>query len=256
MDEPTPPPPPSRSLVIFVKSVFWLTLAAAVVALVTGPGNRLGWWSFGTAFGLLGGAAIAGGVMAVLAVIGVIWSVRSRRSARVAMSLIALLVGLLTIGLPMQLLQRGRTVPMIHDISTDTKDPPKFVALAPLRATVPNGADYGGPEVAALQRAGYPDITPFTLAAPPDRALNDCLRVAKALGWDIMATSPQDLRIEATDTTPFFGFKDDIIIRITPAGPASRIDLRSVLRVGRSDLGANARRIRDFYKLLSRLQPG
>ena len=225
------------------------------MALLTGPGNRFGWWNFGMAFRLLGGAAISGGVMAALAVIAFTVSVRSRRASYVALSIVALLVGLLTIGLPWQLLQRGRTVPAIHDISTDTKDPPRFVALASLRATVPNGADYGGPELAARQREGYPDVTALTLAVRPEQALSDCLRVAKALGWEIVVASHSSLSIEATDTTPFFGFKDDIIIRITPAGAASRIDLRSVSRVGSSDLGTNARRIREFYKLLSRLQP-
>ena len=256
MDALPTTPPPSRSLGAYVKTVFWLALVAAAMAILTGPGNRLGWWDFGMAFALLGLAAIAGGVLSVLAVIALTWSVRRRHAACVALSVVALLAGLLTIGLPSQLLLRGLSVPAIHDISTDTSDPPKFVALAAFRATVPNGGDYGGPELATLQREAYPDIKPLTLVVRPEHALTDCLRVAKALGWEIVVASQLDLRIEATDTTPFFGFKDDIIIRITPAGPASRIDLRSVSRVGRSDLGANARRIREFYKLLSRLQPG
>jgi uncharacterized protein (DUF1499 family) len=252
--QPTSASSVSRVGIVAVKTVFWLSIAAAVMASLTGPGNRLGWWNFGTAFTMLRWAAITGGVLAALALVALFWSLRQRRTPLVAQSIIAALIGLLTIGLPMQLVQRGRTVPAIHDISTDTSHPPAFVALAAMRATVPNGVEYGGPIVAAAQLEAYPDITPLTLAARPEDALSQCLSVARALGWEIVATSQSDLRIEATDTTPFFAFKDDIIIRITPAGPASRVDLRSVSRVGRSDLGANARRIREFYRLLARMQ--
>ena len=246
----------SRIGVAGVRAVFWLSIAAAVTAALTGPGNRLGWWNFGTAFTLLRWAAIAGGVLAACALVALFWSLRQRRTALVAQAIIATLIGLLTIGLPMQLVRRGQAVPPIHDISTDTENPPAFVALASLRATFPNGVDYGGPAIAAAQREGYPDITSLTLAAKPEEALAQCLAVARALGWEVVATSQSELRIEATDTTPFFAFKDDVIIRITPSGPASRVDLRSVSRVGRSDLGTNARRIREFYRLLARMQRG
>jgi len=243
----------SRAGDVGVRAVFWLSIVVAVMAALTGPGTRLGWWEFGTAFTLLRFAATAGGVLAACALLALFWSLRQRRTSLVAQSIIATLIGLLTIGLPMQLMQRSRVVPAIHDISTDTQNPPAFVALAGLRSTTPNGVEYGGPTVAAAQREGYPDIRSLTLAARPEEALAQCLRAARALGWEIAAASQPDLRIEATDTTPFFAFKDDIIIRITPAGPASRVDVRSVSRVGRSDLGANARRIREFYRLLARM---
>lgn len=246
--------PFGRIGVVGVRAVFWLSIAAAVMAALTGPGNRLGWWNFTMAFTLLRWAAIAGGVLAACALVALFWSLRQRRTGLVAQSIIATLIGLLTIGLPMQLVKRGQTMPAIHDISTDMQNPPAFIALAGLRSTFPNGVEYGGPTVAAAQLEGYPDITSLTLAAKPEEALAQCLRVARALGWEVVATSQADLRIEATDTTPFFAFKDDIIIRITPSGPASRVDLRSVSRVGRSDLGTNARRIREFYRLLARMQ--
>ncbi len=253
-NQPASASPVSRAGVVGVEAVFWLSIAAAVMAALTGPGNRLGWWNFGMAFTLLRWAAITGGVLAACALVALFWSLRQRRTPLVARSIIAVLIGLLTIGLPMQLVRRGQAVPPIHDISTDTQNPPAFVALASMRSGVPNGVDHGGPAVAAAQHEGYPDITSLTLSAKPEDALAQCLAVARALGWEVVATSQTDLRIEATDTTPFFAFKDDIIIRITPAGPASRVDLRSVSRVGRSDLGTNARRIREFYRLLARMQ--
>jgi uncharacterized protein (DUF1499 family) len=63
---------------------------------------------------------------------------------------------------------------------------------------------------------------------------------------------PKALRIEATDTTRFFGFKDDIVVRVTPLQAASRVDVRSASRVGTSDLGMNAKRIRAFYREMAR----
>ena len=89
------------------------------------------------------------------------------------------------------------------------------------------------------------------LELPPAQAFERAERAARSMGWQIVAAKPDALRIEATDTTLMFGFKDDIVIRIRPAAGGSRVDMRSVSRVGRSDLGANARRIREFMRQLS-----
>jgi uncharacterized protein (DUF1499 family) len=78
------------------------------------------------------------------------------------------------------------------------------------------------------------------------------MEVATALGWEIVAASEDDGRFEATDTTFWFGFKDDVVVRIRPEGDGSRIDLRSVSRVGVGDLGANAARIKRFVQ---RIEP-
>ena len=71
------------------------------------------------------------------------------------------------------------------------------------------------------------------------------------MGWDIVAVAPQDFRIEATDTTLLFGFKDDVVIRVSAASGGSRVDVRSLSRVGRSDFGVNANRIRKYFKQLA-----
>jgi uncharacterized protein (DUF1499 family) len=64
--------------------------------------------------------------------------------------------------------------------------------------------------------------------------------------------SAESWRIEATDTTTFFGFKDDIVVRLTPIAGRTVVDVRSVSRIGRSDVGTNARRIREYLAALSR----
>ena len=138
-------------------------------------------------------------------------------------------------------------LPRIHDITTDTDNPPQFVALRAVREKSPNGPEYGGEKIARQQKAGYPDIQPFMLGEPPARAFERALAAARSMGWDIAAASPEDGRIEATATTRWFRFKDDVVIRVTPAATGSRIDVRSKSRLGRSDLGTNAKRIRAYF---------
>ena len=171
-----------------------------------------------------------------------------KRLARYALPL-AVLCLLLVFALPAY---RGCTVcqlPRIHDISTDTQDPPAFVALLEQRKNAPNGVAYT-PEVAALQQQGYPDIAPLLLPVPAPQAFARAEGVARAMGWTGIAADAAALRIEATAHTPLFGFKDDVVIRIRPQGQGSRVDVRSVSRVGSSDLGANAARIRAFLLAL------
>jgi len=109
--------------------------------------------------------------------------------------------------------------------------------IFPQRKNAPNSPEYGGPEVAAKQRAAYPDLAPATLSVAPEKAFERALTAARKMGWGIVDENVTDGRIEATDTTFWFGFKDDIAIRIAPADHGSRVDIRSVSRVGKSDLG-------------------
>ena len=109
---------------------------------------------------------------------------------------------------------------------------------------------YGGPAIAAQQKKAYPDLKPAVLGVPPAQAFDRAVDAAKKQGWEIVAAVPAAGRIEATDTTRWFGFKDDVVIRVRPEGAGSRVDVRSVSRVGRGDVGTNARRIRGFLDAL------
>jgi len=140
----------------------------------------------------------------------------------------------------------ARSVPPIHDITTDLEDPPSFVAILPLRAGAPNAAQYGGPAIAAQQRAAYPGIATIILPLAPQQAFAKALAAARVLGWDVVAAVPEDGRIEATDRTFWFGFRDDVVVRVRPRNGGSVVDIRSVSRIGRSDTGTNAKRIRRF----------
>jgi uncharacterized protein (DUF1499 family) len=125
-------------------------------------------------------------------------------------------------------------------------DPPVFVALLAVRNAAPNGADHGGAEVAAAQARGYPDIKPHLLALAREQAFDRALAAGRAMGWEIVEANVAAGRIEATATTAWFGFKDDVVVRVTPQPNGSRVDVRSLSRVGIGDIGANAARIRAY----------
>jgi len=236
----------------YVLAAFLIALAAGLMVGLPGPLYRGGAVDLGTAFTSLRWGAqvgIAGAVLCLLA--GIIALVKAGGRG-IVLALLGLIIAGTAVYLPMNMRRTGPGLPPIHDISTDTEDPPAFVAVAPLRADAPNPVDYAGPETAALQRSAYPDLTPVALPVPPAEAFTRAEAAAKEMGWEIVAAEPADGRIEATATTAWFGFKDDVVIRVRPAadGAGSVVDVRSKSRVGRSDLGANAARIRAFVAKL------
>lgn len=233
-----------------VPVIVWLAFAIAILSaaagLVSGPGNRFGWWDYRMAFGVLRWAAWGGVAGAALSLAALVLAARRRARTGIVLALIGIVAGALTFGLPWQLRARAQSVPPIHDISTDTDDPPRFVVVPAWRKDSPNPVQYEGAKIASQQKAAYPDITALVLPIPRREAFDRCLVTATMMGWKIVAQVAAEGRIEATDTTPFFGFQDDVVVRVGAAGTGSRVDVRSVSRVGRSDLGTNAKRIREF----------
>ena len=176
----------------------------------------------------------------------------SRRPKRIAIWIAG---GMLLLGMPLLLFsitQQG-TIIMIHDISTDLEDPPVFEALLSRRAGASNPAEHLGSAVAAEQRRAFPDIQPLWLKEPLERVFADAQAAAKRMGWEIVSTTPERGRLEAVATTPLLRFKDDVVVRVTSRDDGVRVDVRSKSRVGRSDLGANARRIRAFLEHLQEI---
>src|SRR4051812_2448430 len=211
---------PLRLLVVF------LAVAAALVLLFSGLGWRLGWWHFRTGFAVMRWATYLGGAGALLAIVALAMPrVRTRWVAPLAGSLI---LGAVIAYVPFHWQQRAQSVPRIHDISTDTENPPLFVAVLPLREGSENTAAYGGKEVAEQQKKGYPDLQPLLLAMPPQAAFERARDTAQKMGWQMVAADAAAGRIEATDTTFWYGFKDDIVIRVSPSGAGSKVDVRSV----------------------------
>lgn len=235
---------------------FGLALIAMLLLAVSPFGWRAGWWHFRVAFFSLmtysAYIALAGLVLCAVALaLG-----RSRLSTRGArLASIGLLMGAVLAYIPWQYNQTLKSVPRIHDITTDTERPPAFIAALPARnAEKAASVTYEGSELAKQQKAGYPDLAPLSMALPSAEAFKRALDVAKTMpGWVLVDTDAASGRIEANQTSRWFGFADDIVIRVVPDGAGSRIDMRSVSRQGRSDFGVNAERIRAYMTALKAL---
>jgi uncharacterized protein (DUF1499 family) len=229
----------------------WAISAIAVVVLAAaGPTYRIGILSLQNAFGLLrwaGYFGLAGMVVALLA--GGLAYMRGAR-AYALLSAVAFVIATTAFAIPFQWQRSARSLPPIHDISTDLENPPTFEAVVPLREKAPNSLDRP-PILAQQQREGYPDLAPLTLPIPLDQAFDRALQRAQEAGWRVVTADKGSGRIEATDTTRWFGFEDDIVVRLTPWGSGTRVDVRSVSRIGRGDVGTNARRIRNYLRMLT-----
>jgi uncharacterized protein (DUF1499 family) len=231
--------------------VMAVCVAAFVMLIASGPGTRLGLWPWQTGFSLVKWAAYTGMAGAVGAVGLIVLLVVPRWRHRPWVPLVALSFALVAFVPPLILLEEAKKAPNIHDITTDPFDPPRFHSLLAVRRMSPNGADYGGMEVAKKQQQAYPEIKSLIVKTPPDATVQKAIDAARSLGWYIVASDTPAGRVEATDTTTWFGFQDDVIIRVRPEGAGSRVDVRSVSRVGGSVVGANAKRIRDFLGKMS-----
>ncbi len=148
----------------------------------------------------------------------------------------------------------GEYVPPINDITTDQSDPPQFTIAMEISEN--RGQDLSYPsEFAQLQRESYPDIEPIAIALPATQAFERARDAAHALKWELVAQNEASTSFEATHTSSFFHFIDDIIVRVRPAEAspesASIVDVRSRSRMGQGDLGANAARIRAFREKLA-----
>lgn len=195
-------------------------------------------------------AALAAAAAIVLGILAALSAPRGSGKPGVLSALLGVGLGLAAAYVPLSWRMAAQNLPPINDVSTDTQDPPRLVALLPLRGDATTPADYGGDRVARLQKAGYPDIGPATVPLAPAEALTRAEQIVRELGWNIVAVERSEGRIEAIAVTPWFGFRDDIVIRIRPAPQGSRLDIRSKSRHGLSDLGANAKRIRAFVARL------
>ncbi len=228
-----------------------LSILSMVLLLAPGPGTRFGVWGFMTGLKLF---LAAGGIGFVAIIISVVFLFVTRfqtSRSNIFQAIAGIALGIASLTVVAHWKNVAASVPRIHDITTDTEHPPEFTAVLPLRAGALNSADYGGPALAAQQRQAYPDIRPLMLNVPPDRAFQNASEAARKMCWVTVASDPKAGRIEATATTFWFGFKDDIVVRITPEGDKSRIDVRSASRVGLSDVGTNAARIRKFLRLMN-----
>jgi len=230
---------------------FVLAALSGGVAVLSGVGSRLGWWYFGTGFSILRWAAVFALVGAIVSLLGGITARPGIHRRGFYLALAGLVIGLVVAGIPWSWLRTAQHMPHIYDITTDPQSPPQFVSIMPLRSGAENPATYGGPSVAAMQKTAYPDIRPMVLSMPVKDSFNLAIKAAHDMGWQIVADNPAEGRIEAVATTFWFGFKDDVVVRVSPMPTGSRIDMRSASRVGGGDVGTNAKRVRAYMAKLA-----
>lgn len=233
-----------------IASLGLLAGIVALLAMLAGPLYRAGMIGLGAAFSSVFFGYWLGLLAALFGVVALLLALFAQPRRYLVRALIAIVLGVIAFVPPMLFKHKAGSVPAIHDITTDTANPPPFQTLLAQRADAPNSAVYGGAEVAAKQQAAYPDIQPLQFDAPPATVFKAALDSAKSMGWAIAAQVPDEGRIEATATTFWFGFKDDVVIRLRPEAGGTRVDVRSESRVGGSDVGANAARIRAYSRKL------
>ncbi len=241
----------------------WIVVAGVLLTGLSGPLTRFGvvGWQLGLLL-LVGGALLA--ALGVLTgIVGWLGATAKRVPIRAGAVGLAIIVGLGLVAYLLSQVSKAFGVPPIHEISTDLVDPPPFVAVRAIRERVPDvnptdyvaevkGRDGTAMNVPEMQRKAYPDVQPLVLAVPASEAFARAERAARELGWEIHEAAPAEGRLEATETTAFFGFKDDVVVRIRSEGSGSRVDVRSKSRVGLGDVGANANRIRAFLAAVQR----
>ena len=229
-----------------------LAIVAGLVLIAAGPGYRVGWWPLDTGFALVTYGLLIGLASISLSVAALMlsWYVVSTRGR--IYGLAGVIVALVVAYVPYHWYLLERDSPPIHDIVTDPEHPLAFDKLAATRATHQNSVAYGGTEVAQMQHDAYPDIAPLISEQPASAAFAAVMEVVSDANWDVANVDTDDMTVEATDQSFWFGLKDDIIVKVTSAGAGSRIDMRSQSRIRIGDAGTNARRVRQVLLALKK----
>ena len=249
--------------------VFGLAAVGCALAIaLAGPGTQMGWWGWGDGLGLIrkvsapiemGPVALspiftAAGLAAVTGVISFFMSARN-------VGVFAIIAAVAAAGagqVPLKMRDLAMSNPFIHDITTDFDNPPAIIAAADAERL--NPAEYLGGDlvpnsektIMQSQQEAFPDITPRKVNASLDETAEIVRVILGDMNMEMIDETLTDdgWRLEATYTSKWFGFIDDFVVRLTPEGSMTRVDVRSKSRVGLSDLGANAARIRAFFEKL------
>jgi hypothetical protein len=238
--------------------------AAGFASLIAPLGTWLGLWQFGTGFQILRAVnPYTGWIGLVCLATGfALLALAHQKGTGNGLTLFNLAAGgALAAGIAWYIpatfqAPEGQNYPPIHDVSTDLLDIPQYVAIMPLRADAPNTTIYGGsprmtPERnAQLQQEAFPDLVTRFYDEPQQVIFDRALTAVDEMGWELVAAVPEEGRIEATATTFWFRFKDDVVIRLRAENGRTKVDARSLSRVGGGDAGTNAKRLRKFFEIL------
>jgi uncharacterized protein (DUF1499 family) len=230
-------------------SVGTIIAGIGAVLLILGlAGGRTGLLPTMLAFMAYGIANVAFAVSILVILVGILLSKGTAASSR-TWTLFALAI--VVIGMGASKMRDSSGAPGIHDITTDVNNPPAFNAIVELRKDAPNPPEYAGADTAKQQQDAFPNLTTLEISKPANEVFLLAQQAAADMGWEIVAVDVAAGIIEATATTTWFRFKDDVVIRISASGMDTTVDVRSKSRVGQGDMGANARRIRVFLEALN-----
>jgi len=229
----------------------FLAVAAGVLTLIGLGGGRTGLLAGVPAFMAFGIGALLFMVSVLVSLVGLALSKGTAGAASAGGTVAAIAIGILVIGAAMSQRPDSADAPPIHDLTTDTTNPPEFVAVVALRTDAPNPPEYLDNGTAEKQQAAFPELTTLVTDMPAPQVFAAAEATVGELGWELVEADLLDGRIEATDTTYWFGFKDDVVIRIAGDGTRTYVDVRSKSRVGMGDMGTNARRIQGFLAALA-----
>ncbi len=247
---------------ILIKLSITLSLLLPVWFALAAKGSTWGWWSWQT--GLLkltmGWGIKLMMVAAILALLALLASIIVKPRNGIMIAVIALLIPVAGTVYGKQIRTKAAGLPFIHDVSTDTNNPPEFSnTILTARGSESNPAHYIGKKVprgeqlvADAQREGYPDLTTVNVNSNIIEVYGRTLSAIASMGWEIHTEDQVNGIIEATDTTFWYGFKDDVIVRLTAVDDTTTaMDVRSLSRVGGSDIGKNADRIKQLINAVN-----
>lgn len=237
----------STSSSLWAKFVFYVGLIGLVALPIGALGSRFGAWPFTMGFQVLFGAVLLAAIALVLGIACGIRAALRNRDADKMPSIIGVVASVIALGWMGLQFNAAYSVPPIHNISTDREDPPAFHAALEARKSCANAHDYDE-EDAKAQAEGYDDIEGILTTDDVATTVAQAAAVARQMGWEVIGEDAERGLVEAFDTTFWFGFRDDVAIRVRAEGDGAKVDLRSVSCVGQSDLGANAARIEAFIE--------
>lgn len=230
------------------KVLFALSLLTALVFVISGYGYQWDIWSLGTGFSMLRNSAYATFVLIPAILLATLFMRSWLTGNAWALVILSLLMAGSIMGTAYYWDDRGDRYPAIHDLTTDIDNPPAFDELVQLRENSPNPPEYVGGETAELQREHYPDLEPLYLDASKDRVFEAALQLVMDRGWEVARSDANSGMIEATEELPWFGFKDDVVVRVQEINRQVRVDMRSKSRIGQHDFGVNALRIKRYLR--------
>ena len=243
-----------------------LTLGAIAASIIGAIGSGQGAWHFRIGFTILQYSLFAAAVGIILALVALILGRRGGHGRLRLVNILAIVAGLAFLLYLGSLIATARSVPAIHDITTNLDDVPKFYRLVVREDNLRSIPDLGRPQLAALpprerwkevHRQSYGDLRTVRLPWNVAETVRRAEALARERGWEVVTSDPQLGIVEAVDTSLFFRFKDNVLVRVrqAPAG-GSLVDMRSISRVGGSDVGVNAKRVRSFLADLQQEQQG